>query len=112
VDLALQLVAHGLADQRQRLGAPPAQPGAALVARDRPEPGGRLARILSAKQRTVRREKALLRRILRLDGVAQHEPADAVDHPPVLLEERGDPLPGRPLATTAGEGERAGAASC
>ena len=111
IDLTLQLVADGLADERQRLGSAGSQPGPALVPRDRSEPGGRLTRLLPAEQRPVGREEGLLRRILGLDRVAQHQAADAVDEAAVLFEERGEPLSGRPLVAAAGERERADAAS-
>ena len=111
IDLTLQLVADGLADERQRLGSAGSQPGPALVPRDRSEPGGRLTRLLPAEQRPVGREEGLLRRILGLDRVTQHQAADAVDEAAVLFEERGEPLSGRPLVAAAGERERADAAS-
>ena len=106
-DLALQSRRPSrLVTSVQRLGLAAPQARAALVARDRPEPGRRLARLLPVEQRAVGGEERLLRRVLGLGRVAQDQPADAVDHPPVLLEERGDALSGRPLAPAAGEGRR------
>jgi hypothetical protein len=109
-DVVLELVAHGLPHQPPRLRAAAPQAGAALVAGDRAEPGRRLARLLPREQPAIRREECLLRSVLGLDRVTQDEPADAVDHPAVLLEERGDSLSGRAPVTAAGEREGAGLA--
>ena len=40
-------------------------------------------------------EKDLLRGVLRVVRVAQEEPAEAINHPPVLLEQLGDTRAGR-----------------
>src|SRR5436190_1263778 len=104
--LALGVVAGIRLDKRQRFGPPAANPPPALVARDRPEPSGRIAWLLAREQCAVGGEECLLRRVLSLGRVAQDQAADAEDHPPVLLEELGNALSGRPLTPAAGERKR------
>ena len=60
---------------------------AALVARDRREPGFRLVGAAPVEQAPIGGEERLLRGVFRLDAVPQDQAAERIDHAAVRLEQ-------------------------
>jgi len=68
---------------------------AAFVARNGSQPGLRLTRSRTSEHGSMRGQKHLLCRVLRLDGIAEQQATEAEHHPTVLGKELAGDTAGR-----------------